>query len=157
MSKILIIAPKKCIGCKTCEVVCSFGKTMACNPKNAAVTVHDYEEVGIAVPMMCMQCEDAACMKVCPVSALTRDEEGVVNIDFDNCIGCKMCISACPFGNVSFNSENKKIVKCDTCIGEAKCAEFCPSKAIEFIEATGLNMANKEKMAQKFKEVFEEV
>ncbi len=157
MSKVLMISPKKCIGCKTCEIVCSFGKTLAFNPKHAAVTVHDYEEVGIAVPMMCMQCEDAACIKVCPVSALSRDEEGVVSINFKKCIGCKMCISACPFGNISFDSEKKRIVKCDTCLGEPKCAEFCPSGAIEFTEATGLNIAKKKDLAQRFKEIFEEV
>lgn len=119
--------------------------------------MHEYEEAGIAVPMMCMQCEDAACKKVCPVSAISQNEDGTTLIDFAKCIGCKMCISACPFGNISISFEDKKLVKCDLCGGSPRCAEFCPSNAIEYVEATGQNIMKKKDLARKFKEIVEEV
>lgn len=156
MSKILMISPKKCTGCKTCEVICSFSKTNSFNPKNAAVTVHDYAEVGIAVPMMCMQCENAACKNICPVKAISQTKDGVTLVDHDKCIGCKMCVSACPFGNMSFNSETRKVTKCDLCDGRPQCAEFCPSAAITYVEATGLNIEKKKELAKRFKQFAEE-
>lgn len=157
MSKILMISPKKCTGCKTCEVICSFHQTQGFNPKNAAVTIHEYEEVGIAVPMMCMQCEDAACQNICPVKAISKDANGTTIIDYEKCIGCKMCVSACPFGNISISFVDRKLIKCDLCGGSPLCAEFCPSGAITFVEATGLNIMKKKDLAQKFKELTEEV
>lgn len=157
MGKMLIISPEKCTGCRTCEVACSFGKTTGFNPQNSAVSVFQYEEAAMSVPIMCMQCEDAACMKVCAVGALTKNEEGTVLINPEKCIGCKLCISACPFGNMSFNVEKKKVVKCDLCNGTPKCAELCPSGAILFKDATPVELTKKKIVADKFKELFEEV
>lgn len=157
MGKMLIISPEKCTGCRTCEIACSFGKTTGFNPQNAAVTVFQYEEAAISVPIMCMQCEDPACMKVCAVGAISKNEEGTVLVNFDKCIGCKLCVSACPFGNISFNTEKKKIVKCDLCQGKPKCAALCPTGTIQYKEATPAELSKKRIVADKFKELFEEV
>lgn len=152
-----MISPEKCIGCRTCELICSFGKYKEFNPRNAAVSVFSYDEAALSVPLMCMQCEEPSCMKVCPTSAISRSEEGGVLIDGSKCIGCKMCMSACPVGNISYNTKHKEIVKCDLCGGEPKCAEFCPAGAIAYVEATSVNLDKKKKMAEKFKELFGEV
>ncbi len=157
MSKILVLSPEKCIGCRTCELVCSFNKTKEFNPKNSAVSVIAYDEAAIAVPMMCLQCEDPSCMKVCPVSAISRSKEGTVEIDTNKCIGCKMCISACPIGNITYNSKDRKLIKCDLCQGDPQCAKFCPSGAIQFVEGSATNLNKKKKIAEKFKELFGEV
>lgn len=156
MSKILVISPEKCVGCRTCELICSFGKNSEFNPRNAAVSVIAYDEAALSVPMMCMQCEEPSCMRVCPVSAISKNKEGTVVIDDRKCIGCKMCISACPVGNISFNSGEKKLIKCDLCGGNPKCAELCPSGAIQYVEGTSVNLGKK-KIAEKFKELFGEV
>lgn len=156
LSKVLMISPDKCISCRTCEIICSFTKDKEFNPKNSAVSVLTYEEALISVPIMCMHCEDAACEKVCPVGAIVRVDNAVV-INHEKCIGCKMCISACPLGNITFNSKQKKIVKCDLCGGDPQCAKFCPSGAIEYKEATPNNLNRKKIIAEKFKELFEEV
>ena len=58
MGKQLLIKPEKCLGCRTCELVCSFGHNGAFNPRFANVSVMAYEEAAISVPMMCMQCEE---------------------------------------------------------------------------------------------------
>ena len=71
MGKQLLIKPEKCLGCRTCELVCSFGHNGAFNPSFANVSVLAYEEAAISVPMMCMQCEEPCCMEVCPVGAIS--------------------------------------------------------------------------------------
>ncbi|HYF81426.1 MAG TPA: 4Fe-4S dicluster domain-containing protein [Clostridia bacterium] len=157
LSKILMISPEKCIGCRSCELICSFGKQKEFNPRNAAVSVFAYDEAALSVPIMCMQCEEPSCMKVCPTSAISKSMDGNVLLDSSRCIGCKMCISACPVGNISYNAKQKQIVKCDLCGGEPKCAEFCPSGAINYVEATSTNLGKKKKLAGKFKELFGEV
>lgn len=138
-------------------MACSFAKTNEFNPKNSAVSVFQYDEAMISVPVMCLQCEDPACMKVCAVGAITKNEKGTVLIDSKKCIGCKLCISACPFGNMSFNSEKKTLVKCDLCGGSPSCAALCPSGAIEFKEPNPFELNKKRLVAEKLKAVFEEV
>lgn len=157
LSKILTISPEKCIGCRSCELICSFNKTGEFNPQEAAVTVLSYEEAAISVPVMCMQCEDAACMKVCPVGAISRNNDGAVVTDGKKCIVCKMCISACPLGNISFSANARKIVKCDLCGGNPNCAQFCPAGAILYTEATTAGIKRKKAIAEKFKDLFGEV
>lgn len=145
MSKILMISPQKCNNCKTCEAVCS----------NSAVSVITFDEVEIAVPVMCMQCEDAACMRVCPNGAIFRDQNGAVVVNRNKCIGCKACISACPLGNIHYSFSQNKIVKCDLCGGDPQCAKYCPTRAIEYLDSTTVNMGKKRALASKFKELFE--
>lgn len=145
MSKLLTISPEKCTNCGTCESVCP----------NSGVNVIHFREVAISVPIMCLQCEDAACMKVCPKGAISRDENGAVLPDPKKCIACKMCISACPFGNIAFSPVTKQIVKCNLCGGNPQCAKFCPTRAIQFSEGTTANLNKKKVVAEKFKELFE--
>ncbi|MDR0464660.1 MAG: 4Fe-4S dicluster domain-containing protein [Treponema sp.] len=132
MAKQLMIKPEKCIGCRTCEVICSWNKAKNFNPRNSAVSIINYEEVVISVPMMCLQCEEACCVKVCPVGAMYKDENGVVKTDAAKCIVCKMCVNACPLGNVTFSQGNRKIVKCDLCGGDPGCAKYCPAGCIVY-------------------------
>lgn len=116
-----------------------------------------YEEAAISVPIMCMQCEEPACMKVCPVKAISKDENGVVTSDPKKCIGCKMCVSACQMGNISISKVTKRVVKCNLCEGDPSCAKVCPSGAIKFEDATVSNINKKRVLADKFKDLFAEV
>jgi Fe-S-cluster-containing dehydrogenase component len=50
------------------------------------------------VPLICQQCAEPECLKVCPTGATTQDENGIVHVDKDLCMGCKYCIMACPYG-----------------------------------------------------------
>ena len=80
-----------------CELACSLGNDGECRPATARVNVFRFDK-GSNIPMLCFQCEDAACMSVCKTGALNRPgNTGVVNIDPEKCIGCKMCVMACPF------------------------------------------------------------
>ena len=113
--KQLQIKPEKCIGCRTCELVCSFGHFSQFNPKLANVKVFEYEQAAVAIPIMCLQCEDPSCLKVCPVHAISRNEYGAVVMNYDKCIGCKMCMNACPLGNISTHPAAARVFKCSRC------------------------------------------
>ena len=155
MSKQLMIKPEKCIGCRTCELICSFGHTQQFNPKLSAVTVMAYDEAAVAIPVMCMQCEEPSCMKVCPVGAISRNASGTIVMDESKCIVCKMCMSACPLGNISFSPITRKVFKCDVCGGDPKCAKFCPSGAIVYVDPyDGLD--RKKAVAENFRQLFGE-
>lgn len=157
MSKGIVISPDKCTGCRTCELVCSFMKNDNFNPKDAAISVLAFDEVGLQVPMTCLQCDEPHCVAVCTVNALTKDEEtGVVHYDGEKCIGCKMCVSACPFGNITYSARIKEIVKCDECGGDPQCVKLCVSGALEYKDLDS-SLERRRNIANQFKEVFGEV
>ena len=153
--KQLMIKPEKCTGCRTCELVCSFGHYEQFNPKMSNVTVMEYDAAAIAIPVMCLQCEEACCMKVCPVKAITQDEHGALVMNYDRCIGCKMCMNACPLGNISFSPRLRRVFKCDLCVVYQKYALFCPRRAITFVQPYDINQ-RKKLVAEQFKDVFGE-
>lgn len=109
-----------------------------------------WEAEGLYIPMTCQQCQDAPCLNVCPVKAISRDETTAqVSVDYDICIGCRSCVSACPFGAMSFNPTDRKIFKCDLCDGDPQCVRFCEVKAVDFIEADRVAHMKKRKAAQR--------
>lgn len=55
------------------------------------------------IPVPCMHCENPPCIKVCPVQATYKDEEGLVRQNYDRCIGCRFCTVGCPYGVRYFN------------------------------------------------------
>jgi len=61
------------------------------------------EEDAFYMPMACMQCEKPPCVKVCPVRTTYREPDGIVVVDYNWCIGCRMCIGACPYWARRFN------------------------------------------------------
>jgi Fe-S-cluster-containing hydrogenase component 2 len=120
------------------------------------IAVHRFDK-GQNIPMTCFQCEDAACVKVCKTGALSRNAEGVVQVDREKCIGCRMCVMACPFGNIVYHRPNKSVLKCDQCEGDPQCVAFCPTKAIEYLPAETVNLQRKRNFAAKMAAALGEV
>lgn len=153
MPRQLLIKPEKCVGCKTCELICSYTREKNFDPVNSAVSVRVFEDAGLCVPVMCMQCEDASCVSICPKKAMRKADDGTVKCDAAKCIGCKLCVNACPLGNVVFSPKARKVIKCETCGGSPGCAKYCPVNAIVYTDdADGLG--RKQALAAALKEVF---
>ncbi len=85
--------------------------------------------------MICQQCEDAACIAACPVSAISRNAvTGAIEIDGEACILCEECVAACPFKAIHLDEPDEKIITCDLCSGDPQCEKCCETKAVEFVE-----------------------
>ena len=98
-----VIDLEKCVGCHGCSVACKGANGTPPTVTRARVdrgTEGSYPNAVRTIrPMLCMMCENPPCVAVCPQGATTiRDEDGIVVIDADRCIGCKYCIAACPYG-----------------------------------------------------------
>lgn len=150
MGKVLYIDYEKCTGCRLCELVCSVVHDGVSNPARSRIKVMKWEAEGLYIPMSCQQCEDAPCMNVCPVKAISRDEDlGRVIVDYDVCIGCRSCVTVCPFGAMSFNTIDKRVFKCDVCDGEPQCVRFCEEKAVDYVDAADVSTLKKRDAAKR--------
>ena len=68
-------------------------------------------------PKSCLHCEQPACVTVCPTGAsFKRAEDGIVLVNEDICIGCKLCSWACPYGAREFDEDVGVMKKCTLCI-----------------------------------------
>ena len=150
LGKMLVVYHEKCTGCRLCELVCSVTHDGVSNPARSRIKVMKWESEGLYIPMTCQQCDDAPCMNVCPVKAISRDEDvGFVTVDYDVCIGCRSCVSICPFGAMNYNAIDKKVFKCDHCGGKPQCVRFCDMKAVDYVDADRLSVVKKRTAAQR--------
>ena len=139
MQKQIVINIDRCTGCASCELACSFAHHGEFNPLKSRIHTTIFLEKAVAIPVVCYQCNDAWCARVCPSDAITVDDdpEGgatLVTVHEDKCIGCRMCMEACPFGNVVVTGKGKKatVEKCDLCDGDPECVKVCRTKALKF-------------------------
>ena len=150
MANVLYIDYQKCTGCRLCELVCAVKHDGISNPTRSRIKVMKWEAEGLYVPMSCQQCQDAPCLNVCPVKAISRDEEvAMVSVDYDVCIGCRSCVAVCPFGAMSYNMIDKQVFKCDLCDGDPQCVRFCDMKAVDFVPPEEVSIHKKRDAADR--------
>jgi Fe-S-cluster-containing dehydrogenase component len=154
----MVIDLKQCVGCDNCTVACKLDNETGTGIRWGRVVE---EEAGqfpnvrkMYLPLLCMHCENAECVKVCPTQATYKDARGVVLIDYEKCMGCKYCVVACPYSARHFNeaqappegvpvmgngnARQGAVEKCDFChdrLAEGKqprCVEVCPYEARTF-------------------------
>jgi len=119
----MVIDLDKCVGCQGCSIACRFeNNTPPVKPSEAIkgrairwndvfpVPINPTEETGEYpnvktrfLTRPCMHCDNPPCIKVCPVQATYKDEEGLVRQNYARCIGCRFCTVACPYGVRYFN------------------------------------------------------
>ena len=158
MDKTIVVQPEKCTGCHTCELVCSFTHTEEFNPTRSRISVINFEKIGFAFPVLCQQCGEAACMKVCPVGAVSKNAvTGAMEINDSKCLRCQLCTIACPVGATLYDPVANIVAKCDLCQGDPQCVKLCPSGAISYQAASVSSLSKRKASAARFTEVFEEV
>jgi dimethyl sulfoxide reductase iron-sulfur subunit len=149
---------RRCDGCRECTKAC---QQMHHLPESQEwLKVHELTDSSggpYFLPVLCQMCQNAPCVRVCPVAATYHTPEGVIVVDQDACIGCRMCMAACPFGARTFNWDEPPDVpemfttrtpefrvpqvrgtvgKCANCIHALRegrfpaCVEGCSMKAI---------------------------
>ncbi|MBU0492417.1 MAG: 4Fe-4S dicluster domain-containing protein [Chloroflexi bacterium] len=113
----MVIDLDKCTGCQACSMACRMENNIPfAGPEQADLSrvkwwhkvlrleEGEYPRVRITlVPRPCQHCDNPPCVRVCPVGATYRDEEGLVRMDYDRCIGCRFCTTACPYTVRHFN------------------------------------------------------
>ena len=61
------------------------------------------------LPVQCQQCDEPPCVDVCPVKATWKEEDGIVVVDYNWCIGCRYCEAACPYHARRFNWKKPEV------------------------------------------------
>lgn len=133
---------KWCIGCHLCEYNCAFAnsgksdmvKALKNKPVFPRITVEEDNKITYAVS--CRHCDDPICVKSCIAGALSN-EDGVIKIDKEKCIGCLTCVLVCPYGAIS-QGRDGVAQKCELCLenscGEPACVKGCPNRALVYEE-----------------------
>ncbi len=131
---------RRCIGCHACTVACKSENDV---PLGSFRTWVKYQEKGrfpavkrhFAV-LRCNHCTKAPCVTICPVNALEKRKDGIVDLDRDACIGCRACMQGCPYDAIYLNEDTGAAEKCHYCAHriekqlEPACVVVCPESAI---------------------------
>lgn len=162
----LVIDLDTCVGCQACATSCKEWNTQGYSaplsdddpygqePSGTWLNrVHGYEvhEKGredsriVHFPRSCLHCEEPACVTVCPTGAsYKRAEDGIVLVDPETCIGCKLCSWACPYGAREYDYQQGVMKKCTLCVDRIyntnletedrvpACVKACPVGARHF-------------------------
>lgn len=108
---VMLVDIRKCTGCHACSVSCKAeNKTPSGVNYRWVKEVEDGEFPNVArffMPGLCMQCNDAPCIKACTGGAIYKREDGIVAIDYSKCIGCGgAATKACPYNALSVDKGN---------------------------------------------------
>ncbi len=135
-----LIDHRKCIGCHACSVACKEEHQV---PLGVYRTWVKYVEKGEFpnvqrnfTVLRCNHCEQAPCVTICPVTALYKRSDGIVDFDPNVCIGCKACMQACPYDALYIDPNNDTAAKCNFCAHRVEnglrpsCEVVCPTQAI---------------------------
>jgi len=149
-----------CIGCKACEVACKTWNDLEAEDTSGSASYQSHEDLtpntwdlmrfnevdlddgGLAWLIKkdsCLHCEQPGCLEACPApGAIVQYENGIVDFNQDNCIGCQYCIAGCPFDIPRFDERTGKVYKCTLCVDrvsnglEPACVKSCPTGSIRF-------------------------
>ncbi|HIC82258.1 MAG TPA: 4Fe-4S dicluster domain-containing protein [Kiloniellaceae bacterium] len=161
----LVIDLDICVGCHACAVNCKEWNTgghsapltdhdpYGADPSGVWFNrIHSFEVVDddgdsrtVHFPKSCLHCDDAPCVTVCPTGAsYKREEDGIVLVNAEACIGCKLCSWACPYGAREYDEDAGVMKKCTLCVDKIynenlpersrvpACVSTCPAGARHF-------------------------
>lgn len=149
----MVIDISKCVACYTCFVACKdeywendYPPHTAAQPRFGQFWMNlvknergKYPWVKVAhMPLPCMQCDDAPCVKAAKDGAVYKRDDGIVVIDPEKAVGQKQVVDSCPWGVIYWDEEKRLPQKCTFCVHRIeegktpRCVQSCPSQAIKF-------------------------
>lgn len=142
---------ERCNGCLTCQIACKDKNDLPLGQlfrRVHEVAGGGYTEIDHTfkanvfaywISMSCNHCQDPLCVKNCPTGAMQkREEDGIVFVDQNKCIGCRYCTWSCPYSAPEYNPDKGKTGKCDFCKDlleqgeQPACVAACPMRALDF-------------------------
>lgn len=151
----MIMDISRCTGCYNCFTACKdeywdndYLPYSVAQPKFGQFWMNlikkergTYPAVKVAyMPLLCMHCDDAPCIKAADDNAVYRRPDGIVIIDPERAVGQKqlMLTDSCPYGVIYWNEEKNLPQKCTFCVhrlevgGIPRCVQACPTGCLCF-------------------------
>ena len=148
----IVIDVEKCEGCNNCFLACKdehvdndFPDYALAQPDhgqrwmNIMMSIRgQYPLIDVAyLPVPCMHCDNAPCIKAAKGGAVYKRKDGIVIIDPEKAKGQRNIIDACPYGAIWWNEEKNIPQKCTLCAHllddgwkEPRCVKVCPTGAL---------------------------
>ncbi len=149
----MVIDITKCNACYSCFIACKdeywdndYPPYSAAQPRHGQFWIRiekkeggTYPHIRVSyMPIPCMQCDAAPCIKAAKNGAVYKRPDGIVIINPEKAVGQRQIVDACPYGAIFWNEEKQLPQKCTFCVhmleeGKIpKCVQVCPSKAMIF-------------------------
>jgi Fe-S-cluster-containing dehydrogenase component/formate-dependent nitrite reductase membrane component NrfD len=128
---------RKCIGCHACTIACKAEHQIPIGVNRCWVKTVEAGTFPATrrffFPVLCNQCDDAPCARICPTNALYKRRDGIVDLNGDACIGCRACMVACPYDQLFIDPDTHTAEKCNFCANRIEnglvpsCVSVCPT------------------------------
>src|SRR5438132_5133283 len=129
---------RKCIGYHACTIACKAEHEIPIGVNRCWVKTVEKgsfpDTRRFFFPVLCNQCDEAPCARICPTNALFRRNDGIVDLNGDACIGCRACMVACPYDQLFIDPNTRTAEKCNFCANrvenrlEPACVSVCPTE-----------------------------
>jgi Fe-S-cluster-containing dehydrogenase component/formate-dependent nitrite reductase membrane component NrfD len=129
---------RKCIGCHACTIACKAEHQIPVGVNRCWVKTVEKgsfpDTRRFFFPVLCNQCEDAPCVRICPTNALFKRRDAIVDLNSDSCIGCRACMEACPYDQLFIDPNTHTAEKCNFCANRVEnkllpaCVSVCPTE-----------------------------
>ena len=158
----LIIDVAKCHDCNNCFLACKdefvendFAPFSLAQPRHGHRWMNimrkergQYPKVDVSyLPLLCMHCDDAPCIKKSQDATVYKREDGIVIIDPHKAKDRKEIVDTCPYGAIWWNEETAMPQKCTFCVHlledgwkQPRCVQACPTDALTVVCAEDSEM-----------------
>ena len=133
-----VIDLRKCIGCHACTIACKAEHQIPVGVNRCWVKTIEKgtfpDTRRFFFPVLCNQCVDAPCARICPTNALFKRRDGIVDLNGSACIGCRACMEACPYDQLFIDPNTHTAEKCNFCANRVEnqllpsCVSVCPTE-----------------------------
>jgi len=149
----MVVDIAKCNACYSCFIACKdeywdndYPPYSAAQPRHGQFWIRiekkeggTYPHIRVSyMPIPCMQCDAAPCIKAAKNGAVYKRPDGIVVINPEKAVGQRQIVDACPYGAIFWNEEKQLPQKCNFCVQRLedgaipRCVQACPSKAMIF-------------------------